>query len=140
MVPSVGDQYEIQSLFNASQIHKQINKAIEQGHPSFWDHKDVAELVVQEDTLEYDLSDLTTTPWRIRAIFMERNSSVQRGVVDSVTNNTFTDADADFSNVVDGTTIVTIYDGTGKGQIRTISSTSGTTATISVKLRRQPGT
>ena len=84
------------------------------------------------------MSGLATAPWFIREIEIERASSL-KGIADSSTNDTLVDAVSDFSNVAAGW-LISIYDGTGRGQLRTILSVSGTTITISENWTTNPDT
>lgn len=137
-IPAAGDTYEIHNIFNAFKIHGAINRAIKEAETAFWKTVTSEELIIQEDRLAYDLSGLAVAPWFIREIEIERVASL-KGEVDSSTNNTLVDAASDFSNVVAGD-LVSIYDGTGRGQLRIVLSVSGTTITISAVWTTNPDT
>ena len=127
--PAAGDSYEIHSVFNAYEIHDAINEAIGEGWPSFWDAITSEELVIQDDTLTYDLSELDTAPWIIRELWVEQVLNVIRGTVASSTNTTVTITDSTLTDVQAGW-FISIYDNTGKGQLRTIVSVSGDEITV----------
>ena len=130
-IPTAGEQYEIYNRFSPIQIHNAINRAIEgDAFPSFFDHVTDESLVMQEDTLRYDISGLSSVPYMVRKLWLERNYSIVRGTASSSSNNTLVDAGVTFPTV--GTDWrISIYDGTGKGQLRTVASGSGDTITVS---------
>lgn len=128
---SAGETYEIHDFWNANDIHDAINRAIEDSWRAFPDVIVDESLIHQEDILELDLSSLSTAPWILHQIWSEINTSVIRGTADSGASTTLTDSSEDFSGV-DSDWRVSIYEGTGKGQLRTVSSgTSGGVLTVS---------
>lgn len=137
-IPAAGDTYEIHNIFNAFKIHGAINRAIKEAESAFWKTVTSEELIIQEDRLAYDLSGLATAPWFIREIEIERVTSL-KGEADSSTNTTLVDAASDFSNVAVGW-LISIYDGTGRGQLRTVLSVSGTEITVSAVWTTNPDT
>jgi len=81
-------------------------------------------LVLKEDTLEYDLTGFD--PWIITKVWLEQNHNRQVGMVTSAAATTLIDSTANFSSVTTAY-YVSIYDGTGAGQIRAVAGVTGTT-------------
>jgi hypothetical protein len=135
-----GDTYEIHSLFSADDLHGALNVAIRDGFPAFFDYLTDESLVLEQDTLEYDLSSLATAPYRVKQVFIESAVGVLRGVVDDADTTYITD-DALIGAIYDGTNSldlirtgwkVSIYAGTGAGQVRTVASTTPSTGKLSI--------
>ena len=120
------DRYEIHDNWNAYEIHNAINRAIRDGAPDFFDVVEDETLILKEDTIEYDISALTYRPWVISSVYIERPYDAMSGSPTATAATSLTDTGADFSNVAAGW-LVSIYDGTGSGQLRTITSVTGTT-------------
>jgi len=125
-LPKSGDLFEIHTIWNANEIHGAINRAIEDAYPSFFDVVTDETLILREDTLNYDLSSLTYVPWIMTKVWVENPASIMRGIVSSAAAGTLIDSSAVFTGV-DSSYVVSIYAGTGAGQIRAISSITGTT-------------
>jgi hypothetical protein len=125
-----GDDYEIHSLWNAYEIHEAINQAIRDARRIFIETITDETLVVQEDTLAYSLTSLARTPFVISRVYIEQPSNVQRGTVFSATSNTISINDLSVMNDVTSNWKVSIYAGTGKGQLRAITSVDGIIATV----------
>lgn len=122
--------YEIHDRVNALDINDAINDAIRDGWKHFFDYvMSDTELILKEDTLEYSLTGLTKLPWKVYKVWIENSTTTIRGTADSATSTTLVDSDADFSGVVAGW-YLSIYDGTGAGQIRTVSSVASSTITV----------
>ena len=128
--------YEIHRTFSADDIHQAINDAIEDGFPSFFDVVVDETMVLCEDTLEYALTSLSTTPWLMRKIWVEvidngSNGTAAAGAATSITlSSSFSSTDM----VTNPTNYrISIYDGTSKGDVRTPSAYNNTTkiATVS---------
>ena len=120
-IPATTVQYEIHDIWNATEIHNAINRAIRDAIPNFFDIVTDETLVLKEDTLEYSLSGLTLRPWIISEIYIERPYGSMTGQVESSTNDTLTDSDADFSGV-NANYKVSIYDGTNAGKVYDVLS------------------
>lgn len=124
------ETYEIHSIWNANEIHSAINQAIEDGYPNFFNIVTDETLVLKENTLTYSLSGLTYLPWIVAKVWIESPTDVIRGTAASSTPTTLTDPSANFTGVSTNYKI-SIYAGTGAGQLRSIASVTGTT-TINV--------
>lgn len=125
-LPVSGDIYELHSIWNAYEIHAAINRAIEDAYPTFFDVVTDESLVLKEDTLEYSLSSFTYTPWIIAKVWVENPTSIMRGTASSATSTSLTDSSGNFAKVTTAWKL-SIYDGTGAGQIRSVTSVTGTT-------------
>jgi len=124
--PLVADEYEIHSIWNAYEIHTAINRAIADAYPSFFDVVTDETTILKEDTLAYSLSSLTTAPWIMAKVWLENSSSVMRGTATAGAAGSITDSNANFTGV-NSNYKVSIYDGTGAGQIRSVATLTGTT-------------
>lgn len=135
-----GDDYEIHTFWNAYDIHRAINRAISDAG-RIWPNTVTDEtLILQTDKLDYDLTGLATRPWIVAQIFIENRSNVKRGVAVSGGGSTIT---VESSSILSDVTTaanwrVSIYEGTGAGQIRTGSSVSGAQLTVSSAWTTQP--
>lgn len=119
------DTYEIHTLWNAYEIHNAINSAIRAVRRYFRDNVTDESLVVQEDVRAYDISGLTKVPWVVHRVWLEQPASVRRGTVVSATASTLTVENSGILSGVTSNWKVSIYDGTGKGQLRSVSTVSG---------------
>jgi hypothetical protein len=125
-----GDDYEIHNLWNALDIHDAINRAIEDVNRTFFETVTDETIIIKEDTLAYSLADLATTPHMIQKIWIEQPTSVKRGVVVSATGTTVTLEGASVLADVTSDWKISIYAGTGAGQLRAISSVASAVATV----------
>jgi hypothetical protein len=137
--PSIATQYEIHNIFSTFELHDAINEAIHCGFPEFFDVVTDETLIYKADTLEYDLSGLNTAPWIIKAVYLEQPEKSQTGTVTAFTVTSLSDSTASFSEVSAGW-IISIYDGTGAGQQRVVSSVSGIQINVSVAWTTNPDT
>jgi hypothetical protein len=124
------DQYEIHSRWNAYEIHSAINEAIRAAARSFPDNTTDETLIVQEDVRSYDLTTLTKAPWVVHRIWLEQPSNVRRGTAVSATATTLIVENSGILSSVTSSWKISIYDGTGKGQIRSVSSVAGSTVNV----------
>lgn len=137
--PSAGATYEIHDYWNAGAIHQAINRAIEDGWPAFFDQVTDETLILEEDKLAYTISSLSSAPWLVLQMWVEKNTSVLRGEVESSTSTTLTDTGAGFTSV-DSNWRVSIYAGTGSGDLRTGSSGTADTVTVTSAWSSNPDT
>lgn len=131
--PSAGDDYEIHSMFNAYEIRHAINEAIHEASRTWYDSVVDETLVLTQDKLEYDLSAFTKKPWVVAKVYIESRSNVKRGVLVSATSTTFTVENTNvMSDIGSGYAnwYISIYSGTGKGQIRALAGVSGADGTV----------
>lgn len=123
------ETFEIHAIWNASEIHAAINRAIQIVGRVFNQTIVDETLIYQEDTLSYALSGLSVKPWIMSKVFIERPGTVIRGTASAGAATTITlesvptDIDTDWK--------ISIYDGTGKGQIRNYVSNAGLVVTVS---------
>lgn len=120
------DVYEIHSIWNAYELHDVINRAIEDAYPSFFDVVTDETIILKEEVLEYSLASLTYSPWIMTKIWIENPDSVIRGTATASGATSLTDSSANFTGV-DTNWKISIYAGTGAGQLRDVSSLTGTT-------------
>lgn len=125
-----GDDYEIHSLWNAYEIHEAINQAIRDSRRVFVETITDETLIVEEDKLAYDISGLARSVFMIHKVWLEQTGSVKRGTLVSATSTTFVVENASNLADVDSNWKVSIYAGTGSGQIRSVSSVAGATGTV----------
>lgn len=122
-----GDDYEIHTHWNAYEIHHAINRAISDAG-RVWPNTVTDEtLILQTDKLDYDLTALSIRPWILAKLFIENRGNVKRGTVVSATSTTATlESSSLFTDIVTyANWRISIYEGTGAGQIRTLSASSG---------------
>lgn len=131
------DAYELHSVWNAIELHAAINRAIEDAFPAFFDYVTDETLVFREDTLKYALSSLSYAPWRILKIWAELNESKITGTATSGTTSTLVNSAGPFGSVAAGW-LMSIYYGTGAGQLRTVSTASSTSLTPTVNWTTAP--
>lgn len=132
--PSEGDDYELHEIWNAVDLKHFINQAIQEGGRTFPQTVVDETLIIESNKMEYDLSSLTTKPWIIHQVLVEKRGGVARGTLQSATTNTFTVETASILASVStaSTWRVSIYEGTGSGQIRTLSSVASEVGTVTV--------
>ncbi len=137
--PTVLDQYEIHSIWNAQDIKIAINRAIGAANRTFPDSvSDKNTFVIKENNLTYSLSDLTKKPWLVNRIWIESVPSVKRGTLVSASGSSATVENSDILSDVEAGWLISIYSGTGIGQVRTISGISGSQVNISVNWATTP--
>jgi hypothetical protein len=137
--PSVGDDYEIHSVWNASDIKHYINQAIAEAGRTWHETITDETLILQEDKLTFSLTGFARRPWIVSRIFIESATNCQRGIVQSAGASTLT-----VESVPSITTAsdwrVSIYGGTGKGQLRTVQSVNANEVTVSSAWTTVPDT
>jgi len=120
--PSAADGYEILSTWSPFAVHDAINESIQSSDRVFFSVvEDDDTFIIEEDKMEYDLTNLSTAPWIVCKIFIERSTSVDRGTATSGGADHLTDSSQDYSSLTTNFKM-SIYDGTGKGQLRNVSS------------------
>lgn len=131
--PSADDSYELLSIWNASEIHKAINEAIEEAFPAFFDTVIDETIVIEEDKLDYTISDLSSKVYRMLNVWFETVSTSLSGTADSGGAATLTDANlvGQLSDV-DTDWKISVYSGTGHGQLRSVSSVDNATGEVTV--------
>lgn len=131
VAPASGDAYEIHSIWSAYDLHKAINDAIAQGWPAFFEIDYDETLVLKEDVREYSLTGITNL-YRIMKVWLENPNETQTGTAQSATSNTIVvQSGADLSDVDDDWKI-SIYDGTGAGELQDVSSVNDSTDTVTI--------
>jgi hypothetical protein len=119
-------------------VHEAIDRAIEDGYSAFPTVKEDETLVVLEDTIEYSLSAVSPAIWLPIQVWMERSPNNITGEVSSAGASTLTDNNAGWTANEHAGKKVSIYDGTGRQQVRTVSSNTIDTLTVSVAWTTQP--
>jgi hypothetical protein len=130
--PTTGDAYEIHSIFNAADIRKAINRAINSAVRVFSDSVIDNTLILQENVLTYSLTGLTKKPWIVNKVWLE-NKPASRGTLVSAGATSFTTPDSGFAASLNSPVtnyIISIYAGTGKGQQRNLATASGAGGTV----------
>lgn len=130
-VHAAADVFEIHSVWNAGEIHAAINRAIDTVKKVFPITGTDESLVIREKYLNYSLSGISNL-WKVQKVWVEYRDNSVTGSVVSATNGAAV-LDAAMPSDVDTNWKITIYAGTGAGQIRNISSGAGTT-TCSVSI------
>ena len=137
---TTSDSYEIHSRFNAFEVHDAINQAIKVGFPAFFSTVGDDTLVMQEDTLTYDLSSLVVRPHTVHKVWVEQNSTPRLFTAVAGTANSVTAPSGVSLTDVTAAWRVSIYDGTGRGQLRSVVSVAGQVITVSPNWTITPNT
>lgn len=127
--PTAGDAYEIHTRFTATDLHAAINRAIEESFPSFFDTAEDESIILKEDTLEYDLSAVSNL-WYVTKVWVERATSSLVGTAQASAASYLTAASGQDISNVDSNWKVSIYAGTGAGQLRSVSTADNTTKRV----------
>jgi len=125
---TVDTPFEIFDVWNAYEIHNKINEALRIYSRVYSNSIQDQTLILQEDTLTYTISALTNKVWFITSLWLEEPKNVARGAVSSATATTVV-LDAD-PGTLTTSYYVSIYAGTGAGQLRAVVSNSGATVTV----------
>ncbi len=133
--PAPADTYELHTGWTGFELNDAINAAIDSSFPAFFDVTSDETTCACEDTLEYSLAGLAITPWKMLTIWVEQPTNAVTGLVATAdaTHVTLasTDTCADMETFPTNYT-VNIYDGKGKGQVRTPSAYNNTTKQVTV--------
>jgi hypothetical protein len=133
-IPTTDDTFELFDIWPPTQIHEAINDSIRDSWMEFPEILVDETLVIEEDKKAYDLSGLSRTPASVLQLYAERSQSRRQGVISTVTDSdNFGDTSMDLSDVTSTTWRASIYSGTGKGQLFTISAVSTTTQIFTVE-------
>lgn len=137
--PDAGDAYEIHARWDANQLHRAINHAIDQAFYGFYGVTADETIPVQRDTLQYSLpSDM----FRVTRLWIGQQSVLARGTATAGGATTLTDSNAAFptdGNGLAGQKVSIIW-GTGKGQIRTLDSNTANQLTVTAAWTTNPAT
>jgi hypothetical protein len=123
-----GDAYEIHTLWAASEIHAAINRAIQGASRIFPESVVDATLVMQEGVLEYSLTGLTKSVFQLNKVWIENPGTVLRGTASAGAAATITLESVPTD--IDTGWKISIYAGTGKGQVKSYVSNVGNVVTV----------
>ena len=118
---SSGDVIELWSVWSPTQVHEAINKSIDQAWRQYPDIVTDQTIVVEEDKSIYPTSGWSSSPWKLFQVWLEQNTTMTTGQPTSATATTLVDSNRDFSTF-DTDHFVSIYFGTGTGQLREVST------------------
>lgn len=123
-----GDTYELHALWPPSDIHAAINQAIQESGKIFSETVVDATLVLEENQLEYSLTSLTKTPFVLNKVWLEQAGTIATGTATAggATSITVQSVPSD----IDTGWKISIYAGTGSGQIRAYVSNAGNVITV----------
>ncbi len=138
--PTTGDLFEIHSIWSADDIHDAINRAINSSRQAFFSPTVNETLCFKEDVQQYDISGLTVVPWILNKVFLEYTVNAieftaSAGAATSVT----APAGVSLTDVT-SSWFVTLYDGTGAGQVRQVVSVAGQVITVAAWTTTNPST
>ncbi len=131
--PAANREYQLFDIFSPHEIHSAINSANREGAKAFpGSTVQENDICIVERTLEYDLTGPAPAPWRTYNVWVEIPRTVIRGVPTAATSTTLSDTlNSPFANVRAGISKVSIYAGTGAGQVRTVSAKTNSQLTVS---------
>jgi hypothetical protein len=120
--------YEIHTAWNAAEIHAAINRAISEVGRIFPISTVDATLILQENKLEYSITGLALSPFIVNKVFIENPGSYVTGVATAggATSITVQSVPSDITT----SWKISIYAGTGAGQIRNYASNVGNVITV----------
>lgn len=133
-----GDSFEMHSVWNAEEIHDAINRAIEKAGRVFTDTVEDKTLILKEDVLEYDITGLERDVFILSRVFLENTGSIVRGTATAGTSSTITVESVPTD--IDTGWKISIYSGTGAGQLRSYASNVGLVVTPSPAWATTPDT
>jgi hypothetical protein len=135
-VPTTDDNFELVDIWPPVQIHDAINDAIRDSWRTYPDLVLDETLVIEDNKRAYDLSALAQPPSRMMQVYVERSSNAVGGQVTTVTtSDVFGDTTIDLSTLTADSSVITdwklsIHDGTGKGQLYSLTAASTTTQLV----------
>lgn len=128
--PAAGDDYEIQSIWSADEIHETINRAIKTSRQTFFSPTINETMCMVENVLQYDISGLSVVPWILNKVYIEYPMNAIRFDAASGAAATVTaPAGIDLTDV-NSTWFVTVYEGPGAGQVRAVVSVASQVITV----------
>lgn len=133
--PTTGDTYSLREAFSRAQYVVAINHAIGDGTRAFGTVSVDETTVIKSDTLNYSLP---TGCKHIYQVWVEEPDSEDSGTATSGGNLTLTDTGKSWTTNDWAAYELRVYDGTGAGQVRTISSNTATILTVSVAWTTNP--
>lgn len=141
-IPVAADTYEIHSIWNADDIREATNRAIQSARQTFFITAINEDTCMVTDVLQYRLTvaAFDTSVWILNKIYVEYPTNAAQFDASSATSTTVTaPSTADLTDVENGW-ILTVYDGDGAGQVRSVSSVAGQVITIESAWDNQPDT
>ena len=126
---ATNDAFEIHDIWNAYEIHNKINEAIRLYARVYSNTVTDQTLILEDDQLKYDISSLASKVWFMDSLWLEDPKDVVRGAVSSATSTTVT-LDAD-PGTLTTSYYISIYAGTGSGQLRSVVSNANEVVTVS---------
>ncbi len=133
-LPSENTTYEITSIWSPAEIHKAINQAVDAAFPAFFEVVTEEPIVYTEDTNEFSLRPLKNC-YRILKVWTEVPTKGAMGTAQSATSTSLTAASgADLSDVEANPSEykLSVYAGTGEGQVRDVASATDSTDVIDI--------
>lgn len=125
---AASDQYEIHSMWGAYDIHEAINQAIRDSRRIFFETITDESIIIEENKLAYAIGGLDRVPYMIQKVWLEQPATVKRGNIVSATSTSATLPPGVVPPNLTDNWMISIYAGTGKGQVRQLTSTDGISA------------
>lgn len=132
---AIGDTYSIREKFSRAAYIVGINHGIREGARAFGTVTVDETIVICSDKMNYTLPG---TPTFVYQVWIEEPDSEDSGTAESGAATTLTDSDKSWTVNGWANYEVRIYDGTGAGQSRTISSNTATVLTVSAAWTTNP--
>jgi len=133
--PESGDTYELRRYFSAAMIHSAINLAVEEAQYLFPNLSENDTLVIEENTYDYTIP--TGVEHILKVEWLEHDIDY-RGTATGGSADTLEDTDQSWDTDALADMEIAIYEGTGSGQYRTISSNTSDTITVSTNWATNP--